>query len=159
MLDLSMDKKQGATAVVVVLVLFIFSITVVANANGANSVVDDEDESKISALWVWQRLRSAYSMYSSIFPTTIGQYWHMAKTIVNHTYAYFFPPNIDFRRGDEAQVVADNNGGAGDKVKEALAKSIGTSKATLEDVAKSAAEKVKRTLSDKEENNKRPKEL
>jgi hypothetical protein len=54
-----------------------------------------------------------------------------------------------FRRGDEGElaVAADSNG-AGEKVKEALAKSIGTSKATLEDAAKSAAEKVKRTLSD-----------
>jgi predicted DNA-binding protein (UPF0251 family) len=42
-------------------------------------------------------------------------------------------------------------------VKEALAKSIGTSKATLEDAAKSAAEKVKRTLSDNNNNNKEEK--
>lgn len=48
-------------------------------------------------------------------------------------------------------------GGAGEKVKEAVAKSLGTSKATLEDAAKSAADitgetihKVKRTLSDDE---------
>ncbi|MCI36235.1 hypothetical protein A2U01_0057457, partial [Trifolium medium] len=93
----SMDKKWGASVVVLVLLSF-SSIIVVANvnANGASNTVDDEDQSKKSAMWVWQRLRSAYSMYySSIFlPTTIGQYWHMAKTIVNHTYAYFFPPNI-----------------------------------------------------------------
>jgi hypothetical protein len=65
-----------------------------------------------------------------------------------------------FRRGDEGElaVAADSNG-AGEKVKEALAKSIGTSKATLEDAAKSAAEKVKRTLSDNKEEKKRPKEL
>lgn len=54
--------------------------------------------------------------------------------------------------------------GAGEKVKEALAKSLGTSKATLEDVAKSAAEKVKRSLSDHnydydDKEKKRPKEL
>jgi hypothetical protein len=63
-----------------------------------------------------------------------------------------------FRRGDEGELAmaADSNG-AGEKVKEALAKSIGTSKATLEDAAKSAAEKVKRTLSDNNNNNKEEK--
>lgn len=81
-----MDKKFGPSVVILVLLVF-FSFSI-ANVN-------DEDESKKSALWVWQRLRSAYSMYSSIFPTSIGQYWHMVKTIVSHTYAYFFPPNIE----------------------------------------------------------------
>ncbi|XP_045832684.1 uncharacterized protein LOC123923975 [Trifolium pratense] len=155
-----MDKKWGASVVVLVLLSFSSIIIFVGNANGASNTVDDGGEqSKKSAMWVWQRLRSAYSMYySSIFPTTIGQYWHMVKTIVNHTYAYFFPPNIDFRRGDEAELAVASNNGAGEKVKEAFSKSLGTSKATLEDAAKSAAEKVKRTLSDKEEK-KRPKEL
>jgi hypothetical protein len=65
-----------------------------------------------------------------------------------------------FRRGgDEAELAVADNNGAGEKVKEALAKSMGTSKATLEDAAKSAAEKVKRTLSDNKEEKKRPKEL
>ncbi|KAK2432236.1 hypothetical protein QL285_017650 [Trifolium repens] len=150
-----MDKIKWG---VVLVVLLSFSVFVVANTiNNDND--GGEEQSKISGLWVWQRLRSAYSMYySSIFPTSIGQYWHMAKTIVNHTYAYFFPPNIDFRRGDEGELAmaADSNG-AGEKVKEALAKSIGTSKATLEDAAKSAAEKVKRTLSDNNNNNKEEK--
>ena len=61
-----------------------------------------------------------------------------------------------FRRGDEGQGVTEN--GAGEKVKEAIAKSLETSKATVEDAAKSAAdiagetmhkakEKVKRSLS------------
>jgi hypothetical protein len=65
-----------------------------------------------------------------------------------------------FRRGDEGElaVAADSNG-AGEKVKEALAKSIGTSKATLEDAAKSAAEKVKRTLSDNNNNKEEKKQL
>ncbi|KEH31328.1 uncharacterized protein [Medicago truncatula] len=146
----SMDKKLGASGVVLVLVFFSFTI---ANVNGDS--VNDEDQSKKSALWVWQRLRNAYSMYSSVFPTNIGQYWHMVKAIVNHTYAYFFPPNLE--RGEEGEAVVDNNG-AGDKVKEALAKSLGTSKATLEDAAKSAADKVKRSLSDDREK-KHPKEL
>ncbi|KAK2378410.1 hypothetical protein QL285_066322 [Trifolium repens] len=162
-----MDKKWSASSVVILVLLSVSSIILVANANAnanANTINNDgEEQSKKSGLWVWQRLRSAYSMYySSIFPTSIGfgQYWHMAKTIVNHTYAYFFPPNIDFRRGgDEAELAVADNNGAGEKVKEALAKSIGTSKATLEDAAKSAAEKVKRTLSDNKEEKKRPKEL
>jgi hypothetical protein len=85
-----MDKIKWG---VVLVVLLSFSVFVVANTINND---EGEEQSKISGLWVWQRLRSAYSMYySSIFPTSIGQYWHMAKTIVNHTYAYFFPPNIE----------------------------------------------------------------
>ncbi|RHN58255.1 hypothetical protein MtrunA17_Chr4g0000401 [Medicago truncatula] len=151
----SMDKKRGASGVVLVLLVLVFLSFSIANVNGDS--VNDEDQSKKSAFWVWQRLRSAYSMYSSVFPTSIGQYWHMVKAIVNHTYTYFFPPNIE--RGEEGEAVVDNNG-AGDKVKEALAKSLGTSKATLEDAAKSAADKVKRSLSDDDDREKKhPKEL
>jgi hypothetical protein len=101
MLSNIMDKKWSASSVVILVLLSVSSIILVANANAnanANTINNDgEEQSKKSGLWVWQRLRSAYSMYySSIFPTSIGQYWHMAKTIVNHTYAYFFPPNIEY---------------------------------------------------------------
>ncbi|KAK7255014.1 hypothetical protein RIF29_28413 [Crotalaria pallida] len=48
-------------------------------------------------------------------------------------------------RGEEAEAVAEN-GGAGEKVKEAISKSIGKSKATLEDIAKSAANLAKDNL-------------
>ncbi|CAK8574550.1 unnamed protein product [Lathyrus sativus] len=136
-----MDKKRGTSVVVLALLvlgLFTFSI---AYAN-SNRVSDDDDESKKSCIWVWERFRRGYSMYSSIFPTSVGQYWHMVKAILNNTYAYFFPPNIDFRKGGEDQAVS-----------EAFSKSIGRSKETLEEVAKSAAEKVKGSLSsDRKEN-------
>lgn len=52
---------------------------------------------------------------------------------------------ISFRRGDEGQGVTDS-GGAGEKVKEALAKSIRTSKATMEGAAKSAADIAGETI-------------
>ncbi|OIW16969.1 hypothetical protein TanjilG_32836 [Lupinus angustifolius] len=108
---------------------------------------ENEEQRKVSYLWVWERLRSAYSMYSSLFPgTNIGNYWHMVKAFLSHAYALFFPPNIDFRRGDEVETVAEDGG-----VKEAISKSIGKSKATLEDVAKSAANIAK----DKVVNNKK----
>jgi hypothetical protein len=99
MLSNIMDKKWSASSVVILVLLSVSSIILVANANANTINNDGEEQSKKSGLWVWQRLRSAYSMYySSIFPTSIGfgQYWHMAKTIVNHTYAYFFPPNIEY---------------------------------------------------------------
>ncbi|XP_058729298.1 uncharacterized protein LOC131601484 [Vicia villosa] len=137
-----MDKNRDASVFVLVLLVLGFFTFSIANANTNRVSYDEEDESKKSSFWVWEKFRRAYSMYSSIFPTSVGQYWHMVKAIFNHTYAYFFPPNIDFRKGGEVQVVKDENG-----VKEAFSKSIGTSKATLEDVAKSAAEKVKRSLS------------
>ncbi|KAI4329457.1 hypothetical protein L6164_021718 [Bauhinia variegata] len=72
------------------------------------------------SLSFWEGLRSTYSATCKI------------KRLVRH--ARFFPPNIDFRRGDKA---------------EALAKSLGNSKATVEDSARSAAkiagETVKRS--------------
>nr|XP_012573266.1 uncharacterized protein LOC101512441 isoform X2 [Cicer arietinum] len=130
-----MDKKRCTSGVVLVLIFLSF-FSIVTNSNIEDS--HDEVHSKKSSLWLWQRLRSAYSIYSSIFlPTSVSQYWNMVKGLVNHTYAYFFPPNIE--RGDGAEVVADENG-ACEKVKEAIVKSIGTSKATLEDAAKSAAD-------------------
>ncbi|KAL5072276.1 hypothetical protein RYX36_011260 [Vicia faba] len=134
-----MDKNRGASVVVVLVVLVLgFFTFYLANANTNRVSYDEEHESKKSSFWVWETFRRAYSMYSSIFPTTtsVGQYWHMVKVILNNTYAYFFPPNIDFRKGGETQ-----------EVSEAFSKSIRTSKATLEEVAKSAAEKVKRSLS------------
>ncbi|CAL0308593.1 unnamed protein product [Lupinus luteus] len=126
----SMNKDRvGGGALLFLCVLLCFSISF--------GYGDDENEEqrKESYLWVWKRFRSAYSMYSSLFPATnIGNYWHMVKAFLSHAYALFFPPNIDFRRGDEVERVGEDGG-----LKEAISKSIGKSKATLEDVAKSAA--------------------
>ncbi|KAG5016445.1 hypothetical protein GLYMA_08G224100v4 [Glycine max] len=106
----------------------------------------DDQEKKKPCLWEWKRLSSAYSAYRALFPSSIGL--DMLKNLVTHTYARFFPPNIDFRREEEGQV---KENGAGEKVREAFAKSLGNSKATLEDAAKSAAETV-RTFSESDEN-------
>ncbi|KAF1869569.1 hypothetical protein Lal_00017144 [Lupinus albus] len=110
---------------------------------------ENEEQRKESYLWVWERLRSAYSLYSSAFPATnIGNNWHMVKAFLSHAYALFFPPNIE--RGDEGERVAEDGG-----VKEAISKSIGKSKATLEDVAKSAANIAKDKVVNNNNNNKK----
>ncbi|XP_061355920.1 uncharacterized protein LOC133300404 isoform X2 [Gastrolobium bilobum] len=117
---------------------------------------EDEEHRKKTSLWEWEKLRRAYSMYEAVFPTSIGKYWYLVKSLVNKAYEHFFPPNIE--RGDEGEGVTDN-GAVGEKVREALGKSLGMSKATMEDAAKSVAniaeetmhkakEKVKRSFSD-----------
>ncbi|KAL0012798.1 hypothetical protein SO802_007906 [Lithocarpus litseifolius] len=102
-----------------------------------------------------ERLRSMFS-----FPKTIStSYWEKVKTLINQSHAYFFPPNIEGGDEAEANVAA---GGAGVKVKEAVTQSLGKSKATVEDSAKTAAkivgetvkntkEKVKNSLLEREE--------
>ncbi|TKY64697.1 hypothetical protein E2542_SST14595 [Spatholobus suberectus] len=134
-----MDKARVLVSVSVLVLVCFFCVS---NGNGY-----DEKQRKKVSLWEWQRLRSAYSAYWALFPSNIG---YMLKDLVNHACRRFFPPNIDFRRGDEGQGVT-----AGEVVREALARSLGTSKATVEDAAKSAAETVhnvkKRTLSDNRE--------
>ncbi|KAL5818523.1 hypothetical protein ACOSQ4_022365 [Xanthoceras sorbifolium] len=80
--------------------------------------------------------------------------WDKVKAIIHGMQLQFFPPNLDFRGGEEA------NGD--EKLKEAAKKSIGMSKTTVEESAKSAAEmvtgavektaeKVKNSVSPKEE--------
>ncbi|XP_057454004.1 uncharacterized protein LOC130745659 isoform X2 [Lotus japonicus] len=158
MCSCGMDKH----ILLVLLVLLSFSMM---NTNGIGD--DNEaEQGKKESFWQWHKLRSAYSIYSSAFsPFSVGQYWGVLKALVAQAYARVFPPNIE--RGEEPEAMANN--GAGEKVKEALAKSLGTSKATLEDTAKSAAdiagdtmqkakEKLKRSSSEVGEG-KRPNEL
>ncbi|KDP25056.1 hypothetical protein JCGZ_22591 [Jatropha curcas] len=72
-------------------------------------------------------------------------YWDKAKTMISQAQAHLFPsPNLDFRG-------SETDRGAGEKVKEAVAESLGKTKATVEDSAKSAANIVKRSLSNRRE--------
>ncbi|XWS33242.1 hypothetical protein CRYUN_Cryun22dG0064600 [Craigia yunnanensis] len=82
--------------------------------------------------------------------------WEKIKTIIHDFQLQFTPPNLDFRGTGTAK--ARGSDSAGEKMKEAVKKSIGTSKLTVEKTAKSAAEavhktaeKVKGSVSDKEE--------
>ncbi|KAJ9139566.1 hypothetical protein P3X46_030291 [Hevea brasiliensis] len=129
-----MDRLSRGSAI---LILCFFSIVVSSVGDG------HKDQEKRPAL---------------SFPETLARtYWDWAKTIVHRAQAYFFPPNIDFRGSNGAGEQTDM--GAGEKVKEAVAESLGKTRATVEDSAKSAAkvasetvhktkEKVKRSLSD-----------
>ncbi|KAL4584540.1 hypothetical protein LXL04_009143 [Taraxacum kok-saghyz] len=62
------------------------------------------------------------------------------KTLLTNVQSYLFPPNLDFRGSvgnDEPEPT----------VKEAVAKSLTEGKATVEETAKTAAEKLKETFS------------
>ncbi|MED6107287.1 hypothetical protein PIB30_012683 [Stylosanthes scabra] len=138
---------SGFAGLLVCMLVFLCSCSCVANNE------QEHDKKQKQCLWEWQTLRDAYNIYSSLFTTSVTQYWGLLKALANYAYTRLFPPNIDFRRGGGG--VGDKEGegegeGAGEKVKEAVSKSFGTSKATVEDAAKSAADTlqmVKRTFS------------
>ncbi|MED6168992.1 hypothetical protein PIB30_017134 [Stylosanthes scabra] len=142
---------SGFAAFIVCMLVFLCSCSSVANNE------QEHNKKQKQCLWEWQTLRDAYNIYSALFTTSVTQYWGMFKALANYAYTRLFPPNIDFRRGG----VGDKEGeGAGEQVKEAVSKSFGTSKATVEDAAKSAADitgdtlqKVKRTFSSSDDNN------
>ncbi|XVE86657.1 hypothetical protein DITRI_Ditri18aG0052100 [Diplodiscus trichospermus] len=84
--------------------------------------------------------------------------WEKIKTVIHEFQLQFTPPTLDFRGTGTAKARGSDRNGVGENVKEAAEKSIGTSKVTVEEAAKSAAEavheaadKVKRSVSDNEE--------
>lgn len=83
---IAMDKVRG------VLVLVFISFSSVSVTKGDEYY---EEQSKKTALSLWLRLRSAYSVYRALFPTSVGQYWHLAKALLNQAYVHLFPPNIE----------------------------------------------------------------
>ncbi|CAL5443614.1 unnamed protein product [Camellia sinensis] len=93
-----------------------------------------------------ERVKAMFSLSSTTPPPTPriwSSSWNKAQSLFNQLQAYFFPPNLDFRRRKE---VESDGGAAGEKVKEAMAKSFGKSRATVEDSAKSAAKFAGETL-------------
>ncbi|KAG2716471.1 hypothetical protein I3760_03G127900 [Carya illinoinensis] len=101
----------------------------------------------------------------SILKQSHQRSWSKVKAIIKEKEFHIFPPNLDFRAADEANSDEDRVGGinsASGKMKDAAQKSFKTSKNTVEETAKSAAEvvgvtmhktagKVKEDLSDKDE--------
>ncbi|GLT68908.1 hypothetical protein SLA2020_411010 [Shorea laevis] len=80
--------------------------------------------------------------------------WEKIKSIINDMQLEFFPPNLDFRVKDKDE----RGNGVGGRMKEAVKKSVGTGKATVEESAKFAGEathktveKVKESVFDREE--------
>ncbi|KAI3766280.1 hypothetical protein L2E82_16333 [Cichorium intybus] len=70
------------------------------------------------------------------------------RGLLTNVQSYLFPPNLDFRgRVNNDEPTSGTEGGAGEKVKEAVTKSLGEGMATVEETAKTAAKKVKDTLS------------
>lgn len=90
----AMDKASGAAVLVLVLALvFTTSFSMANNNREGSHDVDDEEQSKMTPMWLFHRLRSSYSLYSTLFSPT--KYWHLFKATLSQTYTYFFPPNIE----------------------------------------------------------------
>ncbi|KAJ6983786.1 hypothetical protein D5086_021089 [Populus alba] len=112
---------------------------------------------------IFSRIFGSLFTFSANSPATTSastgtSFWENVKTMFNQAQASIFPPNLDFRRSDEA-VGYGGGTGTGEKMKEGAAKSVEQGKATVENSARTAArvasetvqkmkEKVKRTLSD-----------
>ncbi|QHO36852.1 Transmembrane protein, putative [Arachis hypogaea] len=132
-IKIKVRRGSGFAAFLVCMLVFLCSTCFANN--------EEHNKKQKQCLWKWQSPRDAYNIYSELFTTRVTQYWGFFKALANDAYTRLFPPNIDFRSG----------GG----VKEAVAKSLGSSKDTVEDAAKSAAEKVKSTFSADDQNHKR----
>ncbi|WCJ37140.1 hypothetical protein M5689_018295 [Euphorbia peplus] len=83
------------------------------------------------------------------------------KSIFNRAQPFFFPPNLDFRgsskpreEGNKERMM-DRGGAPEDTLKEAVAESVGKTKATVEESAKSAAELATKTIKETKEKVKR----
>ncbi|WMV34939.1 hypothetical protein MTR67_028324 [Solanum verrucosum] len=96
--------------------------------------------------------------FPTSFPQTSANYWSRFESLIKQGKAYFSPPTLDFRDSQEAHARAEGGAAPGEKVKEAVLKSLDKSKAALEESAKSAAKlageavqktakKMKRTFS------------
>nr|GMC82446.1 uncharacterized protein LOC109227352 [Ipomoea batatas] len=87
-------------------------------------------------------VETAMAMFSlpTTFPDT-SAYWTKLDSLIQQGRAFFFssPPNLDFRQGTDEDAPKAMEEGTGEKVKEAVVKSVDKSKATIEDSAKSAA--------------------
>nr|GMC86554.1 hypothetical protein DM860_014299 [Ipomoea batatas] len=92
-------------------------------------------------------VETAMALFSlpTTFPDT-SAYWTKLDSLIQQGRAFFFsPPNLDFRQGTEDAPKAMEEG-TGEKVKEAVVKSVDKSKATIEDSAKSAAKMAGETV-------------
>ncbi|XP_011046602.1 PREDICTED: uncharacterized protein LOC105141166 [Populus euphratica] len=112
---------------------------------------------------IFSKIFGSLFTFSANSPATTSartrtSFWENVKTMFNQAQASIFPPNLDFRRSDEA-VGHGGVTGTAEKMKEGAAKSVEKGKATVENSARTAArvasetvqkikEKVKRTASD-----------
>ncbi|KAM5577514.1 hypothetical protein ABKV19_008048 [Rosa sericea] len=69
--------------------------------------------------------------------------WDKMKTVISDMQMQFMPPSLDFRGQDKKDETEGE--GVGDKMKDAAQKSFETSKHTVEESAKSAADAVHKT--------------
>ncbi|XWS44837.1 hypothetical protein CRYUN_Cryun15aG0083400 [Craigia yunnanensis] len=140
-----MNKSRRRSFTLFLLQLIILSHQIV-------SVVCESGQQNEEKPSIFQLVSSTISLLEKSHKNS----WEKIKTIIHEFQLQFTPPNIDFRGTDTAK--ARGSDSVGETMKEAVKKSIGTSKVTVEETAKSAAEavhkiaeKVKGSDSDKEE--------
>ncbi|XP_010531935.1 PREDICTED: uncharacterized protein LOC104808101 isoform X2 [Tarenaya hassleriana] len=119
------------------LCVFSFIVLVVFSAVSGDSGPRAEPEEKAAPFWL----------------SRIGQssrnYWAKLAETLGRGHSYFFPPKIDFSGKGEA-TGGGGSSTAGEKVKEAAAKSFEKSKETVDEAARSTAETVKKIFSGEE---------
>ncbi|EXB75030.1 hypothetical protein L484_012154 [Morus notabilis] len=121
---------------------------------------EDQEEKKPVKATLTERLTSLlYVSSPSSSPSTFTN-WDRFKSLLHQPHAYFFPPNLESNEANQDMMSGSTSsrGGAGEKVKEAVTRSMEKGKENVEDSAKSAAklagetmhktsEKVKKSLS------------
>ncbi|CAK7323783.1 unnamed protein product [Dovyalis caffra] len=161
-----MDRLRRCT----ILVLFLFLlISEIAHGQQAPVDLENAQRSNIFSKIIGSLFSSSANPPATTNAGTGTSFWDKVRTVFNQAQASIFPPNLDFRGRDEALGHGDATG-TGEKMKEAVAKSVEKGKATVEDSARSAAkiasetlqktkEKVKKSLSGHERETKPQDEL
>ncbi|KAK3004325.1 hypothetical protein RJ639_018549 [Escallonia herrerae] len=146
MADQKSTAARGVSTAVLLICLFIVLLSPVENVQQESSMQEEEEIPTSDLLETVKRMFSTRTTAVHTGSST-SSFWMKARALIDHVQAYLFPPNLDFRGSrEEAEATGGEGvGGAGEKVKEAVTKSLEKSKATVEDSAKSAAEAVHKT--------------
>ncbi|KAK1371645.1 hypothetical protein POM88_037737 [Heracleum sosnowskyi] len=110
--------------------LFIFSLIVVFPQIMISAAALEQAKPSMS-----DKFRDMYALVTSTSLSSLQK----LKSVVNDVQKQIFPPNIDFRPKVEEEV---DEQGAKEWMTEAVKKSLGSSKSTVEESAKSAASAV-----------------
>ncbi|KAK2965483.1 hypothetical protein RJ640_008277 [Escallonia rubra] len=136
------STARGVSTAVLLICLFIVLLSPVENVQQENSMQEEEEIPTTDLLETAKRM---FSTRTTAVPradigSSTSSYWMKARALIDHLQAYLFPPNLEGSIEEAEATGGEGVGGAGEKVKEAVTKSLEKGKATVEDSAKSAAE-------------------
>ncbi|KAF4347580.1 uncharacterized protein LOC115715330 isoform X1 [Cannabis sativa] len=146
-----MNRVRKCCVVITTLCVFLMLFTNSIVGEKSSSISDEECEVKPIKASLTQRITSllfvSSSSLSSPTTTSSSSSWDKLKTLLKNLHTHFFPPNLDFRGGEEIRGVSSNSVGSnGENVKGAMGKSFEKGIETVEMSAKTAAKIAEETL-------------